>query len=106
MKKPEENSKPVEHGMFPDERWVKKYPATCAYMADLTWDDGSPRDVATLTLRVEDGRLVLCLNDKEMQQTLYRSGGTIEEGLAALEKALTLGPADWRSWGGKGKKKK
>jgi len=105
MRRPEEVPTTQPPGKMPDESWVKAYPILSEQLGDDRWDDGTPREVSTLGLKVEDGRIVASLNDKECKRSLYRSGETVKGALVALEKALSDPGADWRPWSGKGKAK-
>ena len=91
---------------FPDEGWVKRYPTLCEYLSHLEYDDGSKRELSTLTVKEQDGRVLLSLNDRDTDSTAYISGENVGAALAALEKALVAGNADWRKWKGGGGKKK
>lgn len=90
---------------FPDEAWAKSYPILCEWISHDYWDDGKPREVATLVLKSEEGRVLAALNDKEGKASLYVTGDSLREALKAMEKALSLSAPDWRKWNvGKGKK--
>ncbi len=106
MKRPNEKPTTRPPGTWPDESWIEKYPILCEWLGDTTWDDGKPREPSQLGLKCEDGRIVLSVNDKEMKQSLYRSGESVDEALGAIEKALIDPGADWRPWYGQKKKGK
>ena len=106
MKRPE----PIPEGdpsstSFPDATWAKSMPHVCEYLHDDRWEDGKPREVSTIVIKEEDGRVVVALNDKDLSRSLYRSGETVAEALKALEKALATQSADWRKWFSGPKKK-
>lgn len=69
------------------------------HMTAVSYDDGSPREVSTLTVFVE-GRIVkVCLNDRAVSRSLFTSGASIKECLESVEKALRSDAgADWRPW--------
>jgi hypothetical protein len=107
MKRPEiPQDRPGDVGVFPDEKWAKSLPTICAYLLDDSWEDGTSREVSTLGIKVEDGRILLSINDRALSRSLYVSGDGVEQALKSLEKSLSGGGSDWRYWGGKGKKKK
>ena len=71
------------------------WPGLSEYMATVT-HRGKPRDLATITLFAESGKLKVCLNDKDTDRVLFRSGDTLEEAMDALEEACRSDRADWR----------
>jgi len=85
---------------FPDAGWAKKYPVLCEYLSHMEYDDGSKRELSTLTVKEQDGRVLLSLNDKDTSSTAYISGEDVAAALASLERALVAGNADWRRWKG------
>jgi len=105
MKKPTPTTDAVEPGVMPDTRFAEKFPLLSAHLADDRWEDGTDRQVSTLTFKVEGGALVGALNDREGRQSLYRTAETMEGVSKALEKALGDPKADWRPWGGNKKSK-
>jgi len=91
---------------FADQAWLKSCPLLCSYLADEFWDDGQSRQPSTLTIKQEDGRLNMALNDRDEGASLYVTADDVSRGLKALEKALESSNPDWRRWSGGGKKKK
>lgn len=85
--------------------WCKRLPALSEYLCSDSWDDDSPRELSTLTLKVQDGGFLAVMNDLALRRSCYYWGGTVEDALKALEKALGGTGADWRAWSHKGKKK-
>lgn len=79
-------------------------PLIAEAVADAAWDDGTPRDVYTLTLSWAMGSPQVSLNDKEEGRSISSSGKTIEEALHALEGLLGTPHRPWRYW--KGAKKR
>jgi len=107
MKKRVEQEAPEGAKMpFPDGNWVKRFPSLCEYLSHMEYDDGSKRELSTVTIREQDGRVLVALNDKDTSATAYISGEDVLGALQALEKALVAGTADWRRWQGGAKKKK
>jgi len=90
---------------FSDEAWAKKYPSIVEHLVCGAYDDGTPRELSSLTISASDGQLQLALNDKEMRRSLYTSAGTLPEALQLMERALVSGTCPWRPWQG-GKRKK
>lgn len=84
---------------------MKRHPTLVEYLSCSAWDDGSERERSTLSVFIEEGRVKVCLNDREFERSLYASGDTLAGVLAALEKALAADACEWRMWKGKGKKK-
>lgn len=108
MKKP---TPPVpgefQPGKFPDDDWEKRFPDLCRFLSDPFYDDGTPRKLAAVTIREQDGRVLVGLTDHDLERGLYRTGTNVRAALESIEKALSNGSADWRPWkqqkGGKGK---
>ena len=62
----------------------------------MTSLDGKRRDSSTILVFCEEGRVKVCLSDREEGLVLFRSGRTLEEAVDALEACLVDGSADWR----------
>lgn len=105
MKKPESLS-PSTAGStpFPDEDWVKRFPLVSSFLGDCWYDDGSPRKQSTVTIREQDGLVLVSISDMDLKRGLYRTGKNVKEALGSLEKALEASTADWRAWKNFGKK--
>jgi len=89
--------------VFPDSDWEELFPLVCDHLSDATYEDGSRRDVSTLSLRCQDGLVLAALNDVDLGRGLYRTGTSVLNAVEALEKALGGATADWRAWNrGKG----
>lgn len=89
--------------------WGKKYPALCEFLSSCTYEDGASRDTGTVNLSTGDGRLRVCLNDKDLQQYCFLSGENLDQVLKAANRAVAEGIGDWRQSDpefGKGKKKR
>jgi hypothetical protein len=102
VKKPtkEESESAAEVGCT-DPSWVQKYPTLLEYLTSAVWDDKSPREVSTLSIRIEGGQFQLGLNDKAMKRSVYTTASTLTEALKLLEGCLAHGKEPWRSWKGK-----
>lgn len=79
-----------------DPSFVSRCPALWEYLTLLSWEDGAPREPATMILMVEEGRWKACLSDRATGRTLWRVGDTLAALLEALEGSLASGEADWR----------
>lgn len=107
------NEKPVKAGAGPgpaclaDPAFERGLPALWEYLTLRSYDDGSPRQAATLLVFVEDGTWKACLSDREAQRSAWAAAGTFQGVLAALEASLATGTVQWRMarpQGGKGKR--
>lgn len=92
-------------GDFPDETWKKNMPTIVEYLTQDKWPDNKDRELATVSIKFQDGRVLAVLNDQDLRRSLYVSGDDVSKALRALEKALNDPVADWRAWGGNKKKK-
>lgn len=107
MKRPENVAKASKGkgvASCPDADLVKRYPNLIEYLTVTEFEDGSSRERSVLSVFVEDGRVKVCLNDKELERSGYVSGDTLTGVLVALEKALATEGLEWRPWGGKKRK--
>jgi hypothetical protein len=85
-----------------DPAWAKGIPLVLEYLTQTAWEDGKPREVATITIVAEGGSWRVCLNDRAMSRSCWISGETVHKALEALEKALQEDKAGWRAtkpWG-------
>jgi hypothetical protein len=69
------------------------------YMTATVYPDGSPRKTATFTVFVEESVVKVCFSDRDQEQTMWRSGASLEDALLAVETALCGDGADWRRSG-------
>lgn len=92
-------------GSFPEKSWEAKHPEIMAFLTDVSYDDGTPRELSTVALFTEDGAFKVALNDKDMKRSLYVSGDSAMTALDALEAVLKRGGGDWRAWNQRTKKK-
>ncbi len=102
MKRPEE-ANPKKRGAakrlpFPDPTWEERFPQVCEFMTTDVYEDGSVRERSGLTVKVQDGKILVMLNDPTVRRSLYRVGLTIDEAVDALETALSGANCDWRIW--------
>lgn len=83
---------------FPDPEWQGCFPTVCEYCTTDRYADGSARERSSLTVRVQEGKLLVVLSDPTVTRSLYRVGQTVELAVLAIEEALTGNTADWRRW--------
>lgn len=105
MKKPTSDSPKGKGQAAADTKFAEKFPTILEYLTDAKWEDGTDREVSSVTVFVEDGYFKLALNDKDLRRSLYVTGETLEKALLALEKGLNGQTADWRAWNARTKKK-
>lgn len=74
------------------------FPELLLYLTDPSWDDGSSRELASLSLTIEGGLFKLALNDRAQHRTMYLTSQSIREGLELMEDNLASGRGDWRAW--------
>jgi len=81
----------------PQGAFAKSYPAAFAFLAETTWEDGSPREPGSILLVCGDGLVKVWAHDKNgMGSSLWVSGETFEDVLASLDDLLCKGAGDWR----------
>lgn len=80
------------------------YPALWEYLTLAAWDDGKPRQTATLTVFCEEGVVKLCLNDRDQDRSGWVSAATVETALERLDADLREDEVDWRRPKGRGGK--
>lgn len=76
-------------------------PTLDQYLTDSWWEDGKPREVCSITLRVGKQQATVSLNDSDGEQSISTSGESIEDALDRLEAYLAGGSPTWRPWGKK-----
>lgn len=102
MKRPE-SAQPALAGngtrsRFPDDEWEGLFPLVCEYLTTDIYEDGSTRERSGLTIKVQDGKVLVMLNDPSVKRSLYRVGGSLNEALSAIEDVVGSPNADWRIW--------
>jgi hypothetical protein len=73
-----------------------RWPLLFAFIAEPTYPDGTARELATVTVFVDTGVFKACLSDRDTQQSLWASSGSLEGLWDALEGRLNDPDADWR----------
>lgn len=75
-----------------------EYPALAEYLTATAYPDGSPREVASLSITLDDGCVKACLHDRDTRRSLFVAGSTVLDAVAGLEIAMESEDADWRAW--------
>ncbi len=97
------NAKPAKAGpgqpvaVLADPAFERALPALWEYLTLRTYDDGSPRQAATLLVFVEDGTWKVCLSDREAQRSAWAAAETFQSALSALEASVASGAVQWRT---------
>lgn len=86
------------------DEWVL-YPNLLEFLTESKYEDGSARELATLLVFWQDGTWKGCLNDRDVNRNTFVSSGSIAGLLAVLEEKLSTSSVEWRSSGGKGRRK-
>lgn len=99
MKRPENLAgTSAETAEFPDDLWKKTLPLIVEYLTATKYDDGTERKLSSISIKEQDGSVLVALNDADLDRGLYRTGKTVVDALKAIEKALATDSADWRVW--------
>jgi len=99
MRKREKTNGASVAAAVPDDAWfADQYPRITEYLADVKWDDGTPREPSTLSIGFVDGGVRIALNDKDGRQSAYTNAHTVQDALKALEDALEADLVTWRAW--------
>jgi len=89
----------------PAEPLLLKRPNVAMLLTDPWWDDGTARELCTLTVRVGIDSTQVNVNDAENEQSITTTARSLDEALTLLEEALAAGRNLWRKWGNFKKKK-
>lgn len=89
----------------PSEPMLMKRPLIAQLLTDPWWEDGSPREVCSMTIRVGLDQTQISVNDTDNEQSITTTAGSLDEALETLEEALGAGRNLWRKWGGFKKRK-
>lgn len=71
-------------------------PTVVEYLALERYASGKPRERSTMSVFIEHGQVRLCLNDRDVGESMWVSGDSLEAALASLEKRLAGGSTEWR----------
>lgn len=98
MKKPEQQQREKSVGISTEDKFAKKFPTIVEYLTTDQWEDGSDRELSSLSMFVEDGKWKAAINDKAMKRSCYVTAESFDDALGRIEKALATSSADWRAW--------
>jgi len=80
-----------------DQKWAATFPLLCAYLADVSYADGTPRERATCRVFLgDDGAFVGVLADRANDRSLWATGARWDDLCAAWEAQLALQDPRWR----------
>lgn len=83
---------------YPDKKFAKEYPTLARGMCDGLWNDGKPREVWTISIRMKEQGVLITTTDKNYGECLYTEGEDVDSALALVEEALAQGTASWRKF--------
>jgi hypothetical protein len=72
------------------------FPTLLEFLAQPTWEDGSPRALGTLIVFVDGSTWKACLKDKESRTVCFVSSLDLDDLFLAIETGLTGSSLDWR----------
>ncbi len=81
-----------------DLSFATKYPSLAAMLCDCWWDDGSPRQCSSLSVRMDATSCFVSLSDHAHQQSAFTQAASLEEALLLLEEAVTNSTIQFRPW--------
>jgi len=87
---------PSELKLVEDDGFYARWPHVFDFLTQLRWEDGTPRQVGTVVLFVEDGKPKACLSDKDADEVCFVTGGGFLEALDLAEAGLGMDKLDWR----------
>jgi hypothetical protein len=73
-----------------------RWPTLVEFLSLARYDDGSSRDLGTLRILVEGGRLKVCFNDNASGRFGFAALHGLEDVVDALEGLLAADRVDWR----------
>lgn len=88
----------------PADPLLARLPRVAEAVADLFWEDGTPREPWGLSLGWATGQCLLQLNDKERRRSLAVTAPSASEALLLLEELLGQPSLPWRYWSGSPKR--
>jgi hypothetical protein len=79
-----------------DPAFAGEYPLLWSYLTQNKWEDGTPRQTASILIFSDDGILKGMLRDREAGLCLWVAGATMDGLFVALEGSVGDPRADWR----------
>lgn len=80
-----------------DSPLARSYPALFAFLTQVAWDDGEPRETGTAMLLFGDGLLKLWLHDRNgTGSSAWSAGEALEDVFAAADDLIASGGGEWR----------
>ncbi len=79
-----------------DELFQTEYPGIYEWLARVKLN-GKSRFGASLTIKMRDGGVSLCLSAETEGKVCWHQGGSVSEALEGLERRLQANTVDWRN---------
>jgi len=83
-------------GVVTDVAFTRQLPALFEYLTLRSYENGTPRQTACMTVFCEDGLFKVCLNDRDAQRSAWVASETFQGALVALEAGLVEDSHQWR----------
>jgi len=105
MKRPKSSPPPAKgKWMCPDASFSQRYPSLAQYLCDAMWEDGQPRQLSSLSVKMDSSSVSLSLSDHETSSSAYTTATSLQEALELMEAGITAGTVVFRPWKGPRKK--
>jgi hypothetical protein len=75
---------------------VSQLPALLEFLSATQWAPGEARQTGTALLLVDDGRVKVCLSDRDQGLVLFVTVPSLVDAVSGAEDALRDPGADWR----------
>ena len=72
------------------------FPCLAEFLCQSSWEEGVPRTTGTALVLVEDGRWKLWLHDRDVAESLWVSGATLDEVFSTADQLIASGAGEWR----------
>lgn len=79
-----------------ESQFCRDYPYLFEHMTMTVWEGGGGRETSSLTLFFDEGKLKLCLHDRDAGRVAFVAAYSPEEAFRAMEEGLLAGLLDWR----------
>jgi hypothetical protein len=76
--------------------WGQSYPLLWQFLAANQYEDGESRATGTMLIFVEQGKVKLCLADRECNDVAFVTGSSVDELLKKANEGLRTQELDWR----------